>query len=177
MQLSELITAFLISEVASAPLCDPDIPLIYGIVPVLFLASLEIIISFLTTRSAIFKKLFQSPPTPIIANGKLNIHALQKQRLSVDELISSLRLKDVSDISSIGFCFLEPNGQISSFDKNSGLTLPIIIDGAINKHTLSLIGRDEGWVNKRLKTDKKKLDSVFLMTSDGNNVFYVERNR
>ena len=32
MQLSELITAFLISEVAASPLADPDIPLVYGVV-------------------------------------------------------------------------------------------------------------------------------------------------
>ena len=34
LQLSELVTAFLISEVASAPLSEPDIPLLYAILPI-----------------------------------------------------------------------------------------------------------------------------------------------
>lgn len=112
MQLSELTTAFLISEVAAAPLSDPDIPLIYAILPILLLVSLEIIISFITTKSLFFKKMFEPPPTVIISNGKLNLHALNKQRLSADELISSLRLKDVSWIfQNLNSVFLSITGR------------------------------------------------------------------
>lgn len=66
MQLSELITAFLISEVAASPLADPDIPLVYGVVPILLLISLEIVISFVTTKSVILKRMFAPPPTVLI---------------------------------------------------------------------------------------------------------------
>ncbi len=176
MQLSELITAFLISEVAASPLCDPDIPLVYGFVPILLLVSVEIIISFITTKSTFFKKLFQSPPTVIISNGKLNIHALSKQRLSMDELISSLRLKNVADISKLDFCFLEHDGQISAFTSDDGLTLPIIIDGKINTHFLSLLGKSEDWLKSTLRSDKRKAENIFLMTTDGKNTFYIEKD-
>lgn len=177
MQLSELITAFLISEVAASPLCDPDIPLVYGFVPILLLVSVEIIVSFVTTKSIFFKKLFQSPPTVIISNGKLNIHALSKQRLSVDELISSLRLKDIADISKLDFCFLEHDGQISAFTSDDGLTLPIIIDGKVNSHFLSLLQKNEAWLKSTLKSDKRNVENIFLMTTDGKNTFYIEKDK
>ena len=51
LQLSELVTAFLISEVASAPLSEPDIPLLYAILPITVLTCLEVAVSFITTKS------------------------------------------------------------------------------------------------------------------------------
>ena len=177
MQLSELITAFLISEVAASPLADPDIPLVYGIVPILLLISLEIVISFVTTKSVTLKRMFAPQPTVIIKNGKLDLKALGKQRISAEELISSLRLKDIGNISDLNFCFLEHNGQISVFKSNDPLSLPLITDGNINTNSLSLIGKDEAWLRARLKSDKRRLGDIFLMTSDGNSAYYVEKEK
>ncbi len=177
MQLSELITAFLISEVAAAPLSDPDIPLIYAVLPILLLVSLEIIISFIITKSLLFKKILEPPPTVIISNGKLNLHALNKQRLTADELISSLRLKDISDISELSFCFLEHNGQLSAFTKSDQLALPVVVDGKTNTHFLKLLGKDEKWLAARLTADKRKAEDLFLMTTDGNRFHYIEKEK
>ena len=177
MQPSELINAFLISEVASAPLSDPDIPIIYAAVPILLLSSLEILISYITIKSVFFKKLFESPPTVIISNGKLNSHSLDKQRMSIDELISSLRQKDISDISNLEFCFLEHNGQISAFTKDDNITLPVIIDGKANYHYLKLLNKDKNWLMKKLSQDKKQIDNIFLMTTDGQDAKYIEKEK
>lgn len=177
MQLSELITAFLISEVAASPLADPDIPLVYGIVPILLLISLEIVISFITTKSVALKRMLAPPPTVLIQNGKLDLKALGKQRISAEELVSSLRLKDIGDISDLNFCFLEHNGQISAFKYEDALTLPLIIDGNINANSLSLIGKDEAWLKAKLISDRRRVNDIFLMTSDGNSAFYVEKEK
>lgn len=177
MQLSELITAFLISEVAASPLADPDIPLVYGIVPILLLISLEIVISFITTKSVALKRMLAPPPTVLIQNGKLDLKALGKQRISAEELVSSLRLKDIGDISDLNFCFLEHNGQISAFKCGDALTLPLIIDGNINANSLSLIGKDEAWLKAKLISDRRRVNDIFLMTSDGNSAFYVEKEK
>lgn len=177
MQPSELISAFLISEVAAAPLSDPDIPILYAAIPILLLSSLEIIISYISMKSVFFKKMFESPPTVIISNGKLNSHALDKQRMSFDELMSSLRQKDIADISEIEFCFLEHNGQISAFKKDDNLTLPVIIDGKINYHYLKLLKKDKNWIMKRLSQDNKQQDKILLMTTDGQKASYIEKEK
>ena len=46
MQLSELITALLLSELASQPLTDADIPIIYAVIPIFLLVSVEVIMSY-----------------------------------------------------------------------------------------------------------------------------------
>ena len=175
MQLSELITAFLISEVAASALSDPGLPLLYSILPILLLTSLEILISFLSVRIRPVKRLFEPPPTVLIAGGKLNQEELRRQRITLDELLSALRLKDVADIAALEYCFLEHNGQISAFQAGDGLTLPVIIDGSVLKRNLALLGRDENWLNGLLRRDGRKKKTLFLMTTDGSTARYTEK--
>ena len=179
LELSELITAFLISEVATTPLTDTDIPLLYAIIPIALLLCLEVTVSFITTKSVMFKRLFEPPPTVLIANGKLNIAELKKQRLTADELISSLRLNNVSDINTVKFCFLEHNGQVSSFSFDEALMLPVIVDGKIHNGHLKLVGRDEGWLKARLREQKSDISDVFIGVSDGNalTIFAKEKKK
>lgn len=179
LQLSELITAFLISEVATTPLTDPDLPLLYALIPITVLLCLEITVSFVTTKSVAVKRMFEPPPTVLIGNGKLNIAELKKQRLTADELISSLRLNNVSDINTVNFCFLEHNGQISSFSKDETLALPLIVDGKIHNGHLKLLGRDENWLKARLREQKTDMNEVFIAVSDGNSltVFAKEKKK
>ena len=47
MQMSELVAAFMLSELAVMPITDTGIPLMYSILPILLLAVLEILTSFL----------------------------------------------------------------------------------------------------------------------------------
>jgi uncharacterized membrane protein YcaP (DUF421 family) len=177
MQLSELITAFLISEVAAAPLSDTDIPLVYAVLPILVLTCLEIAISFLTTKSPVIQRFFEPPPAILIARGKLNQHAMKKQRITLDEMLCAQRLKDIADLSQVDFCFLEHNGQLSAFVKGDGLTLSVVVDGKIRPHYLTALGRDEAWLRARLAADQRKLSRLFVMSTDGNTAYYIEKTK
>jgi uncharacterized membrane protein YcaP (DUF421 family) len=168
LQLSELVTAFLISEVASSPITNNGFGILNASVSIALLVFLEIVVSFITTKSFFAKKVFEPSPTVLISNGKLNSDELGKQRLTVDELISSLRLKDISDISSVKYCFLEHNGEISAFKEGDILTIPVIVDGHIYRNHLKNLGKDENWLSKRLKEQKLTADQVFIGVSDGN---------
>ena len=72
MQLSELITALLLSELASQPLTDADIPIIYAVIPIFLLVSVEVIMSYLSTKSNIMKKILDSTPSIIIRKGQID---------------------------------------------------------------------------------------------------------
>ena len=84
LEISELVSAFLISEIASAPIGNQEIPLSFAILPILTIISLEIIISFLNTRSAFMKKLFLGSPIILIKRGKLQQKELSKARMSIE---------------------------------------------------------------------------------------------
>ena len=93
LQLSELITALLLSELAAAPTANPSIPLLHAILPITALISLEIIGTMLVTKSVFIRRILDGVPSIIINRGKLDIKALSNVRMSVEELMAELRLK------------------------------------------------------------------------------------
>ncbi len=182
LQLSELITTILLSELASQPITDNQIPLAFAVIPVAVLLSLEVIISFAVTKLPFLKPIFDGKPSILISRGKLDKQEILKVRISMEELLSSLRIKGIADISDVDYAILEQNGQLSVFPKKqsappsayelgvspreSGIAHAVIIDSVISEHALKFIGKDRRWLNKRLCHHKVTLDEVFLFTVD-----------
>ena len=167
LQVSEFVTALMLSELAVQPISNINIPLLYAIQPILTLISLEVIITFMVTKSKTLKRLFDGEPSFLIKHGILDQNELMKQRLSVDEFISELRQKDISDIGNVDYAILEQNGKLSVFPKsNKGISLPLIIDGDINHRNLNLIGQGEQWLIKRLAEHNVKLNHILLFAVD-----------
>ena len=66
LEVGELVSTLVISEVAALPIADPDIPLMNAIIPVLFIVCLEIIISSLKNKSEKLKKYIEGEPIFLI---------------------------------------------------------------------------------------------------------------
>ncbi len=183
LQLSELVTTFLLSELASYPLTDPAIPFLHAAVPIFTIVCLEIILSFLATKSAIIKKLLDGKPSILIRRGVLDQKEMLKIRLSLEDLLCAIRLNGIAAISDVDYAILEQNGQISVFPKESmrevtlsdlslkgkgsGLSHAVIADGKIIHENLNHANKTQAWLAQTLQ--KKKITDVhdvFLMTVD-----------
>lgn len=179
LEISDLVTTFLISEIASLPISDPELPLSHAIVPIVVLLNLEIGISLLNSRFPKFKFLFTARPSTLIRDGKLCQKALSDARLSFDELFSELRQQGVDDISQIKYAILEQNGNITVIQKaryrqptaedlhlkpkESGLFHIIIERGYINSHGITEIGLSERTLRNELKKKGLRISDVYLM--------------
>ncbi len=182
LQLSELVTTLMISEFAVIPIQDKDIPVTYAIIPICLLLSIEVIFSFILLKSSTLRKIFMGTPSIIIYKGRLLQHELKDLRLGINELLSELRLKDISDISDVEYAILEENGKLSVFTKSqkntltpehmgiqpeeNGLAHPVIIDGEVSQINLRLANKNEKWLEKYLKDVGKNKSDIFLMTVD-----------
>ena len=177
LDVGELITTLLISELATIPIDDPDLPLLNAVLPILLIFSLEIIISSLKNRSERLKRLLESSPVYIIYKGKLSEKALVENRLSLNELLCELRLLNVKDISDVEYAILEQNGKISVFQKSDGaISHSLIIDTIILKDNLKRLGLSEEWIKRRLKERGAKIEEVLLMTlSDDGNIALIKK--
>lgn len=113
MQPSELVITILISEVASLPLQDNGIPMLYAIVPLFVFVSFEIIQSALSLKSQKLRNLMQGHEVTVIKNGKVDMQALRTLRMTVDDLEGALRQKDVFDVSEVSCAIFETNGKLS----------------------------------------------------------------
>lgn len=183
MQMSELVTAFFLSELATYAIADSRIPLFYALIPILCLISIEVIISYMTLKIPLFKKAFDSRPNILIDKGKILEKELSRNRITLDELLSMLRLKEYSDLSEVYYAILEPNGQLSVVPKSfaepmkrgdcggerseKGYSLAVIDDGKINRKALDRLQKDEKWLRREMK--RRKIESVkdiFLFSYD-----------
>jgi len=180
---SELVLALIIADLAAVPMQDFGIPLLTGIIPILTLLSITMIISVISMKNVKFRALLCGRPSIIVENGKLKQKEMQKNRFTVDELMEELRMKGITDISTIKYAILETNGQISALPfanqkppsakdmslspEESGLPIVIINDGRVLEHNLHLRGYDKAWLDKQLKSHGvKHVKEVYLLTAD-----------
>lgn len=165
LDVGELVSTLLISEIASIPIDDPDIPLTNAIIPILFILSIEIIISTVKNKSEKLKALVEGKPEYIIYKGKLLQSVLKDNRISVNELLSEMRSQGIGDINDIYYATVEQNGALSILKRGEGkMTHPLIIDGKIIESNLISHGYNEKWLKKQLSQRKLSQEDVFLMT-------------
>jgi uncharacterized membrane protein YcaP (DUF421 family) len=165
LEMSELISALLISEVAALPIDNPDIPLSSAIFPTLLIIALEILLSFIKNKSDRLKRAVDGEPTFIIYKGRLRQNVLRENRISMNEVLSELRVLGVGDIDDAEYVILEQNGKLSVLQKNRDkLAHAIIIDGEVNEGALKSLGYNRDWLKKRLEEAHCKKREVFLMT-------------
>lgn len=186
---SELVLALLIADLAAVPMQDFGIPLLSGIIPILTLLCITMIISLISMKSVTFRALICGRPSIIVENGILHQREMAKNRFTVDELMEELRMKGITDISTVKYAILETNGQLSVLpfsrqtapvrqdmnieSKETGLPLVIINDGRVLEHNLKLRGYDKAWLEKQLlKYGAKKPTDVYLLTADESGTVY-----
>ncbi len=178
LQISELITTFMLSELAINPIQDISIPIAYALIPLVFLFAMEVITSFLVTKLPKFRRAFMGAPSIIIRAGVLDQKELSRLRISISELLSELRLKNVSKIEDVDYAILEQNGQLSVFLKgnsqaSNGIAHAIIQDGCINYSALDEAQKSPDWIDTELGKRGLSLCEIFLMTYDEKGVINI----
>lgn len=178
LEVSELITTLMLSEIAVVPITDWKIPILYAVVPAILLVSIEVILSFITFKSSRARKILLGSPCVIISKGVLQRKALEKMRMSTSELMSEMRLKGISSLSDVECAIIEDNGQISVFQKNQpptasfnnsdGVSVCIVRDGKFLRDNLARCEKNEEWFLRYLHDRGIEFEHVCLMTVDGN---------
>jgi uncharacterized membrane protein YcaP (DUF421 family) len=192
MEPSEFVVTILIANLASIPMEEEGIPLHAGLVPILTVLGAELSFSWLTLRSVFLRKFLCGKPVILIENGRLVQENLRKTRISLDELSSQLRLKDVLDIKEVQYAILETNGVLSVFPysaqtpataedagisvKERYLPVTIIADGNLSRENLKRAGKEENWVRKVLQNHGAQVASTMLLTVDaGGEITFIPK--
>ena len=194
LEVSELITTLLLSEIATLPIENPDIPVLYAVIPVVTLLTFEVVMAVLLSRLPRFRRKIESSPSMLIRNGRLDQGELLRNRLSVEELIASLRQQGVGDPGEVAYAILEKNGQMSLILKEehrpltpadlsmtperAGMMHLVVCDGVINEYNLKLLGRDGAWVSAQLQSRGLRQDEVlYLLCNDAGRISVLKKER
>lgn len=190
LQPSELVVTLLISEIASVPMEDNSIPILNSVAALFALVALEILTSAAGLKSPKFRAVVQGHPVIVIRNGKIDLKALKKLRMSVNDLVSALRQKDVFDISQVSYAIFETNGQISvllkpnyrnstaqdvnSVAKDTGMPFAVVCDGEIIEDAVKESAFDIAKVKKLVVSSKIPIKNIVIMTVDSDGVVFIE---
>lgn len=182
LEVADLVTTLLISEAASLPLTDGNIPLSHALVPVLTLTVLEVLLSGALLKLPLFKKILSVRPALLVRGGVPDRKTMASVRVSSEELMSQLRQKDVSDLAEVEYAILEPNGQISVIlrkadrpvslrdlgirTEETGMMHLVISDGQIYPRNLKLAGKDHAWLEGFLQSRNITAAEVFMLLVD-----------
>lgn len=193
IELTEFVTAVMLSELAALPVTDTDIPLTHGIVAVGVLVCLEVISAYICRKSPLVRRFMDGRPLVLISKGKVLENNLTKARISTDELFAAIRGNGLRGMEEVSYVILEQTGALSVIPaaasapltpadmsikaEDKGVSHAVIVDGKVQERALSDSGRDKKWLNQTLS--KKHLDPktlLYLCVDDSGAVCYEKRS-
>ena len=174
-----------IGNVVAEMTVNKEVVFLDGIIVMGMYSLISIVISFLTTKSIVLRRIISGTPTTIIENGKIIEKALIKSKLDINELLEEARIDGYFDISEIEYAIMESNGKISFLPKSKykpvtandlklktnykGLCTNVVIDGHIMNNNLKSINKNKNWLLRRLTNlNYKDIDKLLLVTCDSN---------
>ncbi len=181
LQPSELAITILISNIATLPVEDTGIPLLTGIIPIVTLAGLDVIMSWLGIKSRTIRRFTCGKPVIIISGGQLDQKKMQSIRFTVDDLAASLRSQGIFDISEVQLAVVETTGTLSVYQKYSARNVTngdmelkgrdenppevVVPDGELVHEAMGRLGITLKWIEAALKKEKAAIKDVYLMTA------------
>lgn len=182
LEVSDLVTTLLLSEIATLPIENQEIPVMYAVIPIITLLTIEVISSVISFKSPKIRGFLNAKPSILISQGIINQRELQNSRIAIDELISEIRLNGISDIKEVQYAILESSGKLTVIPKiqfsqpkmqdlkvkaeETGLAHIIISNGTVNDYNLNYLGKSRTWLDSVLKKHNTVANDVFLMTAN-----------
>lgn len=184
LEVTDLVTTLLISEIASLPITNQEIPISYAILPMITLLVLEVFSSVILIRIPALKRIVSACPTIIIQNGVLQQQALQDLRISIEELMSEIRQQGLTALDQVEYAILEKNGKLTVLPRakyttptveqmglaaeDEPLMHVVFCNGNYSKVGLNLIEKDHVWLNRQLKENGLELRDLFCVMANRN---------
>lgn len=182
LQPSELVTAILLSNLASISIEDPAAPLLSSLMPLLLIAAIELLLSAIRFHSTRALRMMTGAPVIVVWNGKPDQEALCRLRFTMEDLLAALREKDVFDLRQVACAIVETNGALSvcKYSNNGNAQvpypLPVVLDGCVLHENLLRIGLDEQWIMQILAKEKiNQKDMLALFFTEDQKYWFIKK--
>jgi uncharacterized membrane protein YcaP (DUF421 family) len=161
-----------------------------GLVALAVFGLLPVLLDHLALRSKAVYDLLHGKSTVLVKQGKIMEENLRQVRLSGEDLLADLRLKNAFALSDVEFAVLEPTGDLNVLLKSDKLPVTpydvewkvtprtepqtVILDGNILHEPLTEAGLNRNWLHTQLAGMGVALDNVFVGQVDSNGELYVD---
>ncbi len=147
-------------------------------------------LELLTLKSFRLQKWLEGKGRILIKEGKVMEDNLKKERMTADELMEQLRVRDVFRLADVEFAVMESSGELSVLRRRDAQPLTprdigikpanevepqtVIIDGKVLDEPLAAIGLNRGWLKSELEKAGVSEENVFLGQVDAYQQLYVD---
>ncbi len=194
LQPLELVVTILLSEIAATPMQNNTIPMLRGIVAVSILTVLELLFSVFSLKSVRFRNISEGKPQVVVKDGKPDEKQLKKQRLTVEDILSALRQKNIFNLSDVKTAIVETNGTLSVMThaaktpvtpadmmlsvSEKEMPCPVMADTKATGIFYDECGLDDNKLKKLLNERGINPKTVYLLTVDASgNVSLIEKEQ
>ena len=182
----DLVITFLLAEVASIPMENNNIPILYGIASITALAFMQTFISYFALKNKKMRNLLSGKPSILINKGKIDYEQLKKERISIYEILEQLRIQGYFNLKDVQYVILETSGDLSivpspSYEDNQfknfkHLPVSLIIDGQIINNSLKSIKKDRKWLlNKLISYNINNYKDVLVCILDEDDKIFIQK--
>lgn len=186
----EYIIGITIGSIAAVIATDLDGPIIYGLIAMTVCGLFPVLTGWLQLKSKFVRNVVDGNATVLIKDGKILEDNLKKVRMTTEELMAQLRLKNAFKAADVEFAVMEPNGSVSVLLKSENQPLTpkhfglkvapvkepqaVIMDGTIMDEPLATIGFNRQWLKTELEKAGVALENVFLGQVDSNGQLHLD---
>lgn len=166
----DLVVFIMLGEMAVIAIENMDKAIWHQLVPMVLIMLIQIVLSLVSLKSQRIRHILEGEPAIIVREGKIDEKQMRKQRYNMDDLLMQLREQSIGDIRDVEYAILEPTGRLSIFEKQKSkkskndtplFSLPLIIDGEIQKKHLYMMEHTDIWLEEKLNklghTDIEKI--------------------
>jgi uncharacterized membrane protein YcaP (DUF421 family) len=186
----EYIVGITLGELAGFMSTDIEANYVHGIIALMTWFLFAFLFEIITMKSLTLRYWFEGRGTVMIKDGKVLEDNLKKERFTGDELMESLRKKNVFNLADVEFAILESSGDLSVLvkkenqpltAKNLGVKVApqpepqmVINDGEIMDEPLATIGFSREWLKTELDKQGIPIENVFLGQVDAFGELYLD---
>lgn len=191
MQPFELVIMLIIADLATIPMAETALPLIHGIIPILTLAVVHSVLSYLSRKSIFLRKVINGKPKIIITPNGIERSALKELNLNFSDLIEGIRGAGYFNLEEILYAIIQTNGTITVLPRSAyapltandlklekePASLPIIVfsEGKIMQENLNLAGIDSSFLETEIQNAGfKNLKDIILITLNNKGKMYIQ---
>ncbi len=191
LQPFELVISIMIADLATTPMSETGIPILYGIIPILGLLMMHIVISVINLKSIRMREIICGKPRILMFRGKIDEQAMIKENFTINELQERLRVNGVFNLEDVEYAILETSGQITVIPKPAkrgttpedfgiepeyvGISYDLVIDGKIMTENLVKLGKDYNWLKKQVSKFHMRPEEALIVVLSGNGSIFCQR--
>ncbi|HDX9578793.1 TPA: DUF421 domain-containing protein [Bacillus pseudomycoides] len=183
LSILDLVVFIMLGEMAVIAIENMDKAIWHQLVPMVLIMLIQIVLSFVSLKSQRIRHILEGEPAIIVREGKIDEKQMRKQRYNMDDLLMQLREQSIGDIRDVEYAILEPSGKLSVFEKQKSkkskndtplFSVPLIIDGEIQKKHLYMMEHTDLWLKDKLnKLGYKDIENISYCSFQ-NGQFFVD---